>query len=119
MKKMILLAFIFVGAFAGISAQASETTKGLQKDYDKFKQEMTVKLDETEKQIDSLRAKAQTQGAEAKDKTVAELEKARTDLQTQLADTKADSKKSWKSFKKSFAQSVDGLNTKIQSYLNK
>lgn len=112
---MKFLTVIFCGALliAG-TGFASETVKGVKKDYESFRQEMSAKLDATEKKIAELKADAKTKGDAAKEKTVENLEKTRDQLKADLADAKAEGGSKWKSFKKSFANSVDKLNSKIQ-----
>lgn len=98
-----------------LSSFASETTKGMKKDYESFKTEMTVQLDSVEKQIAELHAKAKQKGSSAQEETAASLEKTRAKLKAELASMKDNGKDSWSSFKKSFADSVNKLNTKIQT----
>lgn len=107
---LVLLATVFVFA----SAFASETTKGIKKDYESFKQEMSAKLEATEQKIAELKSEAQAKGDKSKEKTIQTLEETRDKLKSELEEAKTASKSTWGRFKKSFAASVDRLNTKVQ-----
>lgn len=111
--KFLTVAFCLI-ALALSTSFASETMKGMKKDYENFRQEMSAKLDATEKKIAELKADAKTKGNTVKEKTVQELEATRDQLKTELNETKAEGGSKWKSFKKSFAESIDRLNSKIQ-----
>lgn len=93
---------------------ASETTKGIKKDYESFKIEMTRQLDTVEKKIEDLKVKAKQKGNTAQEETAEGLEKSRAKLKEQLAEAKESSQDGWSKFKTGFASSVDKLNTKIQ-----
>jgi hypothetical protein len=116
MKKLIFVTVLAL-ALPASAAIGSETAKGMQKDYDQFKKEMQVKIDEAQKKIDEIKAQGKESGHEAHAKAVHELEVTRDQLRTQLAEAKADSASKWAKFKKSFAESVDSLNSKIQKAL--
>ncbi len=112
MKRIILcLSLLF------FYAQGSETVKGAQKDFENFKSEMSAKLETAEKELKELRAKAKEQGAAKKEEVIADLEKTRDHLRTQLEKADESAKDNWKKFKESFAKSVDNLNFKIQKSL--
>ena len=113
--KLAILALLT--AFSLNSFAASETVKGAQKDYDTFKKEMSVKLEDTEKQLAELKSKAKEKGTDVKNKTVAELEESRDKLKNQLNELEKNGKEGWASFKKNFADSLDRLNLKIQKAL--
>ncbi|MBC7466467.1 MAG: hypothetical protein H7256_10790 [Bdellovibrio sp.] len=112
MLRAIVCGLVFV---ATLSSFASETTKGMKKDYESFKTEMSAQLDSVERQIEDLRLKAKQKGSSTQEETAASLEKTRAKLKAELASMKDNGKDGWSSFKKSFAESVDKLNTKIQT----
>lgn len=112
---LVILAVISISA----AAFASETVKGAKKDFAAFKEEMNTKLDNTEKKLAELKAEAKAKGNAAHDKTIAELEAARDKLKAELNELKDDGSNKWQSFKKSFAESLDQLNTKVQKALKK
>jgi len=111
MVRTLICGFIIAFSLTGF---ASETAKGVKKDYENFKTEMSAKLDSVEKQIDELRAKAKQKGNAAQEESAANLEKSRTKLKADLEDVKQNSNDAWSKFKKGFAESVDSLNAKIQ-----
>ncbi len=115
MSKIILV--IFSAAFLFSLANSSETLKGVQKDAESFKKEMSVKLEDVEKQLTELKNNAQTKGSEIREKTVTDLETTRAELRTKLENWDTKTQKNWKDFKKNFAQSLDSLNAKIQKAL--
>lgn len=114
MKKIIIAALF---TFSIIAFAASETAKGVKKDYEKFKIEMSKELDEVEKKIDELKTKSHAKGSDTKEKTIQELEKARLELKAELSELQKSGESNWKKFKKNFAESVDSLNKKIQKSL--
>lgn len=116
MRKLILVISTLFFAVA-MSAAESETMKGAKKDVETFKKEMSVKLQAAEKQIAELKSKAAAKGGEAKAATIAELESSRDAIKAKMATLSETSKDGWASFKKSMAESVDSLNSKVQSAL--
>lgn len=116
MNKLIL--FISSSLLAlTVFATESETLKGAQKDIENFKKEMSVKLGALEEQIASLKSKATEKGSETKSKTIQELEAARDALKVKMAEFSDSSKEGWANMKKSFAESMDALNAKVQKAL--
>lgn len=113
--KMILMIGLLV-SFSAYS-NASETQKGVKKDYEQFKVEMTQELNEAEIKITELKLKTQEKGSETKDKTIKELERSRDELKASLEKMESSSKQGWAKFKKKFANSVDRLNQKVQKSL--
>lgn len=109
--RSILLGLVLAFSF---STFASETTKGMKKDYDAFKTEMSEQLTSVEKKIEELKVKAKQKGSATQEETIAGLEKTKEKLKTELAEAKESGKDNWSKFKASFAKSVDNLNTKIQ-----
>ena len=116
MKFLGILIFIGSLITSPISG-ASETTKGMQKDYQSFKEEMSTKMDALEKQINELKEKAKAKGSSVKKETLEELEATRDELRTQIAKAENSSKKQWKSMKKNISESIDSLHSKLQSAL--
>lgn len=107
----LMLGFIFLGA------RASETVKGIKKDYTTFKQDMQIKLDATEKKLAELKAKAEAKSSAAQEKSIQEYEQTRDKLKSQLAELEKSSESKWKKVKRRFAESIDKLNQKIQKSL--
>lgn len=99
------------------SIYASETAKGVKKDYEAFKQEMSLKLDAAEAKLTEVKAKAAQKGGEAQAKTVVELEKTRDRLRQELNGFQEDSKAGWQAFKRSLSKSVNRFNNKVQDAL--
>lgn len=114
MNKILVILSLCLGLSV---AGASETIKGAKKDYQKFQQEMTSRLDNIEKEIQLLKEKAKDKKEATQEKTIHELEEAKTELKAELQSLKADSESTWQKAKKSFAESVDNLNTKLQKAL--
>ena len=109
--KSLLICFAYLFS---VNVLASETVKGAKKDYEKFKVEMSARLDSVEKEITEMKEKTKDKSSAARDQALAELEKTREELKTQLNEAKESSGQTWKKFKKSFASSVEKLNSKIQ-----
>lgn len=112
MKSFFILFLVNIAFVFNVSA--SETAKGMKKDFETFKSKMSEKLDATEKKLGEMKTKAQAKGDKAAEKTVETLEETRGKLEAELGEAKSDSKSAWQRFKKSFAESVDALNAKIQ-----
>lgn len=109
------ISILFILAFN--LAFASETVKGMGKDYEAFKQSMSKEISEIDKKIDRLKAESKEKGQETKENTIRELETARNKLKVELEEIKASSSDKWAQFKKGFAKSVDNLNDKVQKAL--
>jgi F0F1-type ATP synthase membrane subunit b/b' len=120
LTNLSFFGLVCVGTTIGISAPVtalatgSETLKGAQKDYESFKSEMFVKLNTAEQKLNELRGQAAHTGDDVGQKTAAELEKSRVELQDQLDHAQQTSTSTWKRFKNNFAESVDQLNSKVQ-----
>lgn len=108
MKQIALLITTLTLMIA--SAFASETVEGVKKDYQTFKQEMSTKLEAMDQKIDQLKA-------ESKENMVKDIEIARDQLRKELNEAKETSSTKWNQFKKSFGQSIDKLNNKVQKAL--
>ncbi|MGZ3726571.1 MAG: hypothetical protein ACXWQQ_12260 [Pseudobdellovibrio sp.] len=113
---MKYIAILITIAFS-LNLFASETSKGIKKDYEKFKQEATVKLEKLDQKIAELKEKAKASGSQTKDATIQDLEQAKAKLQADLDEAQASSSSKWRSFKKSFSKSISELNAKIQNAL--
>jgi len=96
------------------STHASEAVKGAKKDLEVFKEEMIVKINDMEKQIQILKQKTQEKGSRVNEQALTELEENRLKVKKELAELKKASQSSWQKAKAAFADSVDKLNTKIQ-----
>lgn len=96
---------------------ASETVKGARKDLDKFKQEMSVELQNIENKLKKLSEDSQKKGSAAYKKSVQDLIKSREKLRSDLYDLQADAKGEWKEAKSELSKSLNKLNSKIQEAL--
>lgn len=114
MTKHFLISVLVGLSFSFSALAASETVEGAKKDYAEFKKEMSEKLDNVEKKLSELKDKAKEKGAAAQEKSIDEIEKTKQKLKTQLNDLESSSESTWSKVKKSFAHSVDQLNTRIQ-----
>ena len=112
-SKLIVVGLLICSADASFGA--SEAVKGAQKDYASFKTEMTAKLNQVEAKLEQLRVEAKQKGNAVEDKTVMDLEKSRVQMQEQLDHAQKTSSKNWDDFRQSFADSLDLLNSKIQT----
>lgn len=108
-----LLSMAFV--FAALTAHSeSETIKGAKADLTSFKKDISAKLDAVDKQLTELKEKAKAKGSKVSDKTVHELEEARSSLRARLEEVKDDSQTGWANMKANIAKSMDDLNKKVQ-----
>ena len=114
MKSIVMSLVLFFG-FQGL--QASEAVKGLKKDYQTFKQDMQIKLNETESKIAELKLKAQAHSSAAQEKTITEYEQNRDKLKAQLDEMGKAGESKWKNAKRRMAESIDKLNKKVQKSL--
>lgn len=115
MKSFITLALSLL--FTASTAFASETMKGAKKDFAEFKKEMSVKLEEIEKNLSELKAKAAQKGGETQDKTVKELESTRDTLKTKVQQLSDDGKDTWKKMKVDIIDSAETLTKKLKKAL--
>ena len=115
MKKLILPSLFML--FLAQSGWTSETAKGAKKDYEKFKTEMSNKLDAADVKLAELRSKAKASGNSTKEKLALELEESKEKLRQQQEEIKYESSNSWKKMKKSMSDAAETLNSKIQSAL--
>lgn len=119
MKKIrAILTLILSVLFFGIFANALETTEGMKKDYETFKQEMSIELQKLDAKIDQLKEKSKIKADEAKTKAIAELEQSRDQLREDMNKLEQNTESSWKKMKKKMAASIDKLNKKTQKLLN-
>jgi ABC-type phosphate transport system auxiliary subunit len=98
-------------------AFASEAVKGAKKDVEAFKQEMAVKLDSVEKQLEELRIKTKKKSTEIQENTVKDLELTRNKLRKELNSLEDSTKTNWKQMKKDFSESIDSFHAKLQKAL--
>lgn len=111
------LFILMTSLLLAVSSSASETTKGMKKDYETFKKEMSVKLDTTEKQIEQLKKDAKIKGNQTQEKLAQELEETKNTLRKQQEDLKYESESGWKKLKKSLSDAAEKLNQKVQEAL--
>jgi bacterioferritin (cytochrome b1) len=114
MKSLVII-LVLVISFSGL--MASETVKGIQKDYESFKLDMKLKLNATEAKINELKLKAQAQSAAAQEKSITEYEQTRDQLKAQLDDIEKAGETKWQKTKRRMAESIDKLNKKVQKSL--
>ncbi len=111
---------LFINLIVGLvfavssSALASEAIDGAKKDYEKFKTEMSAKLEKVEAELVFLRERAKVKSSQAQVASITELEKTQAKLKSELSEAKQSGAVGWKKFKASFAASVDRLNSKVQ-----
>lgn len=113
MRKLFLLGCVFFG----LQGLASETVKGLHKDYEAFKKEMSEKVDLMDKKIDELKTHVGQKGHKIKSETVKEYETTRDELRGEIEKIEEGSKSNWKKVKKHISDSADSLNSKLQESL--
>jgi len=94
-----------------------ETVKGAQKDVESFKRDMTAKLIEIDKKIDTLEKKAEARKNDFQKKAAADYDKLQAKLSNDVEKLKADAEGDWKQAKNDLAISIDSLNTKVQQTL--
>lgn len=113
--KNILIAFFIT--ILSLQAFSSETVEGFKKDVVTFKQEMTLKLEKIEKEIEALKNKTKEKGESTQTKAIAELESARDKVKTEINDLEKTTESRWTKIKSKIAKSIDTLNTKAQKAL--
>lgn len=115
-KKILAMGALLILGFISIS-NASETVKGAEKDYEAFKQELSVKMETLDKEIAILKEKVKNKSSALKEETLQELENSRAELNTKIQKLESSSKSQWKQAKKSLSDSFASLNAKIQKAL--
>ncbi len=119
MNKITHLLLAASLVFLGGSALAeSATVKGAQKDFETFKQEMAVKLEQAQAKLDELQTKAKVKGSNVKEETVTDLRVNRDKLKVQYDELKFESKSRFQRMKTGLSNSIDSLNNRIQKALN-
>lgn len=113
MKTIIMV----IALFLGMQSFASETVKGIQKDYETFKKEMSARVDSIDKKIEELKTQAGKKGHSVKKETVKEYESNRDELRTEINKIEEGSKANWKKVKKHISESAESLNAKLQESL--
>ncbi len=111
-KLAVLILFMILP-----NARASETLDGAKKDYNSFKIEMSAKLDQVESELNLLKEKAKVKTNQTQTDSIKELEITKAKLKSDLSEMKQSGATSWKKFKANFAESVNKLNSKVQSKL--
>ncbi len=123
MKKIILISLMNSVFFFSFFAGALETSKALKKDYDEFKKEMSVKMDNLELKIAALKESAKVKADEAQTKALADLEHSRDivreDLNKLETEIPTKTKSNWRKLKSKMATAIDRLNNKAQELLKK
>lgn len=114
MKNIFVSMILVLGC---LSVQASEAVQGLKKDYATFKQDMQVKLNETEARIAELKTKEAAKSSAAQEKSITEYEQTRDKLKVQLDEMEKAGESKWKRTKRRMAESIDKLNKKVQKSL--
>src|SRR3990167_7186202 len=117
MKMKILIMLLTVLMTTSIALAESEAVKGARKDFESFKKEMSIKMDDIDKQLNELRVKAGAKGGEVREKSIKELEDQRAKLKSELDSLNEDAKSNWKKLKKKLAASVDSLHAKAKKAL--
>ncbi|WP_409479847.1 hypothetical protein [Pseudobdellovibrio sp. HCB154] len=97
--------------------EGSATAAGFKEDMASFKQEMSMKLESAEAEIMALKEKAKMKGSKVKQTTIADLEKTKARIKTDLDNLDKSSESSWKNMKTKIATAMDNLNTKTQKAL--
>lgn len=97
--------------------EGSATAAGFKEDMASFKQEMSMKLESAEAEIMTLKEKAKVKGSHVKQTTIADLEKTKMKIKTDLDNLEKSSESNWKSMKTKIANAMNNLNTKTQKAL--
>lgn len=108
---------IFSVIFFSIFANSSETVKGAKKDFEVFKQEMTLKLQTLGSEIENLKEKTKTKSTEAHGAALQEIEESRVKIAADLQKLEKASESNWKKLKKNIAESIRKLDFKAQELL--
>lgn len=96
---------------------ASETVTGAKKDIATFKQEMTVKLQSIELEIEKIKEKTKDKSTDAQNAAIKNIEETRNKIKADLDEIEKVSETNWKKFKNRVAKSVDKLNARTQALL--
>lgn len=115
--KLALVLIAVASIFSTHSYAESETVKGAKKDFESFKQEMGVKLEESQKKLDQLQEKAKEKGSHVKNETIEELRSNRDKLKVEYDNLKFEGQTRFQKMKASLSSSIDSLNGKIQKAL--
>lgn len=109
---------IFVACLLMFSVtHASEAVKGAKKDVENFKIEMQSQMNVIEANIKNLRSRIKDNGKAAQKETLAELEKSKEKLNSQIESIKDEGDSKWKNMKKELSESLESLNARIQKAL--
>ncbi len=99
------------------SAVESATFAGAKQDFEEFKKELSVKIEQAEKKIQEVKAQTKEKGSVAQEKVLKDLEEAKENLKKQQAELKYEGESSWKKLKAGISEAADKLNTQIQKAL--
>lgn len=112
----LLLAIISLSLIT-FAVNASETVKGVKKDYQSFKQEMNMQLEQAEQSLEVLKAKGEDHLNSAQKATLAELQATKEKLKSKLDSMVQESVKTSRKVKADLASSISSLNERIQKAL--
>ncbi|MBK7842481.1 MAG: hypothetical protein IPJ71_02125 [Bdellovibrionales bacterium] len=115
MKCLVLvLSVMFSVSFAFAEL---ETVKGAKQDIKALKNEMLVKLNDVEKEIEELRAKVKEKGNQTLEETIKELEEKRTGIRAEVDSLKQDASTNLKTLRKKLGDALDSLHAKAKKAL--
>lgn len=112
-----LLIFMFTLICLSTSHAELETIKGAQKDFESFKKEMSLKLEDVESQITQLQENAKIKGDEVHQKYAKELADKRLKLKSEIDSLNNETKTNWTKMKKNLSESIDNLHAKAKKAL--
>lgn len=116
MKKLWAIIFA-LGFVLAHQVFASETSEAMKHDVEKFKKEMTVKLNDLDSKIAVLKEKTKAGADESKTKALGDLEASRDRLRKQIDELDVNAQSGWKKMKNRMSYSFDKLNNKVQKLL--
>jgi len=99
------------------AVNASEAVKGAKKDYQSFKQEMNMQLEQAEQNLEVLKAKSEDKLSSVQKAAIAELQATKENLKSRLENMKSESIKASRKVKADLASSISSLNERIQKAL--
>ncbi len=115
---MKFLVFVLLLMFSLRFAYAElETVKGAKQDIKALKNEMSVKLNDVEKEIEELRTKVKAKGDNALEETIKELEEKRAEIRSEVDSLKQDANANFKTLRKKLGDALDSLHAKAKKAL--
>ena len=121
MKNIITILLLLLGFVYGFTysqfAIASETSTGVQKDIEKFKEEMRINIKALDAKIEKLKVQTRDGTTVAQFETINELEQARDGLRKKVDKLQNEGAAGWKKLKNDLKYSLDSLNKKAQRLL--